>query len=93
MIRAEHPSVGVLVVSQYLELGLAMKLLGDSADGVGYLLKDRVSDVDEFVGAGAARRGGWLRDRSGHRVEAGRATAERRPARRAHAPRDGRCSS
>ena len=51
VIRAEHPSVGVLVVSQYLELGLAMKLLGDSADGVGYLLKDRVSDVNEFVGA------------------------------------------
>ena len=51
VIRADHPSVGVLVVSQYLELGLAMKLLGDSADGVGYLLKDRVSDVDEFIGA------------------------------------------
>ncbi len=51
VIRAEHPSVGVLVVSQYLELGLAMKLLGDSADGVGYLLKDRVSDVDEFIAA------------------------------------------
>lgn len=51
VIRTEHPSVGVLVVSQYLELGLAMKLLGDSADGVGYLLKDRVSDVNEFIGA------------------------------------------
>jgi DNA-binding NarL/FixJ family response regulator len=48
-IRAEHPDVGVLVLSQYLELGLAMKLLEDSADGVGYLLKDRVSDVAEFV--------------------------------------------
>lgn len=50
-IRAEHPGVGVLVLSQYLELGLAMKLLEESADGVGYLLKDRVSDVAEFVGA------------------------------------------
>ena len=50
-IRADHPTVGVLVLSQYLELGLAMKLLEDSADGVGYLLKDRVSDVAEFVGA------------------------------------------
>ena len=39
----------MLVLSQYLELGLAMKLLEDSADGVGYLLKDRVSDVAEFV--------------------------------------------
>lgn len=50
-IRADHPSVGVLVLSQYIELGLALKLLADSADGVGYLLKDRVSDVAEFVEA------------------------------------------
>lgn len=50
-IRAEHPSVGVLVLSQYVELGLAMKLLADSAEGVGYLLKDRISDVKDFVGA------------------------------------------
>jgi DNA-binding NarL/FixJ family response regulator len=39
----------VLVLSQYMELGLAMKLLADSAEGVGYLLKDRISDVEEFV--------------------------------------------
>ena len=45
------PSVGVLVLSQYVELGLALKLLADSAEGVGYLLKDRISDVDEFVAA------------------------------------------
>ena len=50
-IRARHPTVGVLVLSQYLELGLAMKLLAESADGAGYLLKDRISDVAEFVGA------------------------------------------
>ena len=50
-IRAAHPSVGVLVLSQYVELGLALKLLADSADGAGYLLKDRITDVDEFVGA------------------------------------------
>jgi DNA-binding NarL/FixJ family response regulator len=50
-IRANHPSVGVLVLSQYVELGLAMKLLADSAEGVGYLLKDRISDVDDFVAA------------------------------------------
>jgi DNA-binding NarL/FixJ family response regulator len=48
-IRAQHPSVGVLVLSQYVELGLAMKLLADSAEGVGYLLKDRISDVSDFV--------------------------------------------
>lgn len=50
-IRASHPSVGVLVLSQYVEVGLAMKLLADSAEGVGYLLKDRVGDVKEFLAA------------------------------------------
>jgi DNA-binding NarL/FixJ family response regulator len=50
-IRADHPSVGVLVLSQYVEVGLALKLLADSADGAGYLLKDRIGDVKEFVGA------------------------------------------
>jgi DNA-binding NarL/FixJ family response regulator len=50
-IRARHPSVGVLVLSQYIELGLALKLVAESADGVGYLLKDRITDVEEFVGA------------------------------------------
>jgi DNA-binding NarL/FixJ family response regulator len=50
-IRADHPGVGVLVLSQHLELGLAAQLLGESAEGAGYLLKDRVSDVDEFVAA------------------------------------------
>ena len=50
-IRARYPSVGVLVLSQYVEIGLALKLLADSAEGVGYLLKDRISDVDEFVAA------------------------------------------
>jgi DNA-binding NarL/FixJ family response regulator len=50
-IRGGHPSVGVLVLSQYVEVGLALKLLADSAEGVGYLLKDRISDVDEFVAA------------------------------------------
>jgi DNA-binding NarL/FixJ family response regulator len=50
-IRARHPSVGVLVLSQYVEVGLALKLLADSAEGAGYLLKDRVGDVREFVGA------------------------------------------
>jgi DNA-binding NarL/FixJ family response regulator len=49
VIRAEHPDVGVLVLSRYLELGLAMKLLAESADRVGYLLKDRISDVDDFI--------------------------------------------
>jgi DNA-binding NarL/FixJ family response regulator len=48
-LRAAHPGLGVLVLSQYVEVGLAMTLLADSADGVGYLLKDRISDVRDFV--------------------------------------------
>jgi DNA-binding NarL/FixJ family response regulator len=55
-IRAHHPSVGVLVLSQYVELPLAMRLLAESAEGTGYLLKDRVSNVKEF--AAAVRRVG-----------------------------------
>jgi DNA-binding NarL/FixJ family response regulator len=50
-IRARHPSVGVLVLSQYVELGLALKLVAESAEGVGYLLKDRISNVKEFLAA------------------------------------------
>jgi DNA-binding NarL/FixJ family response regulator len=55
-IRGRWPDVGVLVLSQYVGLGLAMRLLGQGPDGIGYLLKDRVTDVDEF--AGAVRRVG-----------------------------------
>ncbi len=50
-IRKTHPEVAVLVLSQYVEPGLAMKLLADSAERTGYLLKDRISDVDEFLDA------------------------------------------
>jgi DNA-binding NarL/FixJ family response regulator len=48
-IRAELPDTGVLVLSQYVEEGYALDLVGESAGGVGYLLKDRVADVDRFV--------------------------------------------
>jgi len=50
-LRARHPAMGVLVLSQYLEVGLAMKLVDESTDGAGYLLKDRISDVPEFIEA------------------------------------------
>jgi len=50
-IRENHPEVGVLVLSQYLEPAYALELLAESAEGVGYLLKDRVSDVGEFAAA------------------------------------------
>jgi len=55
-IREKHPTCGVLVLSQYVEATYAMELLAESAEGVGYLLKDRVSDVNEF--ADAVRRVG-----------------------------------
>jgi DNA-binding NarL/FixJ family response regulator len=50
-IRELYPGTGVLVLSQYVEAGYAMELLADSAEGVGYLLKDRVADVTEFTAA------------------------------------------
>jgi DNA-binding NarL/FixJ family response regulator len=50
-IREKYPGTAVLVLSQYVEPGYAMELLQESAEGVGYLLKDRVSDIDEFVSA------------------------------------------
>jgi DNA-binding NarL/FixJ family response regulator len=50
-IRAELPGVGVLVLSQYVEEGYALDLLADNAAGLGYLLKDRVADVDAFLDA------------------------------------------
>ena len=50
-IREHHRETGVLVLSQYVEAGYALELLSDSAEGVGYLLKDRISDVDEFRAA------------------------------------------
>jgi DNA-binding NarL/FixJ family response regulator len=50
-IRAEHPGVGVLVLSQYVETRQAVKLLQNAPQRVGYLLKDRVSEIAEFTDA------------------------------------------
>jgi DNA-binding NarL/FixJ family response regulator len=50
-IREHYPGTAVLVLSQYVELGLAMKLLSDSAERTGYLLKDRIGEVSDFVDA------------------------------------------
>ena len=54
--REKHPGTGVLVLSQYVEAEYALDLLSESAEGVGYLLKDRVADIGEF--AAAVRRVG-----------------------------------
>lgn len=62
-IRRELPGVGVLVLSQYVDQQYAMELLGQSAAGVGYLLKDRVAEVDRFTEAvRAVGRGGSALD-------------------------------
>jgi len=55
-IRETQPQTGVLVLSQYVEPDYALALLSETAEGVGYLLKDRVSDIAEF--AAAVRRVG-----------------------------------
>jgi DNA-binding NarL/FixJ family response regulator len=55
-IREKFPDVGVLLLSQYIEAGYALELLQENAEGVGYLLKDRVHDLHEF--ADAVRRVG-----------------------------------
>ena len=71
----------MLVLSQYVEADYALDLLAESAEGVGYLLKDRVSDVDEF--AAAVRRvgegGSALDPRSSRSSSAGGARTTRSP--------------
>lgn len=50
-LRSDHPAVGILVFSQYVETRYAAELLAGGAAGIGYLLKDRVADVSDFVEA------------------------------------------
>lgn len=50
-IKKEHPSVGVVVLSQYVEAREAVQLLTAVSGGIGYLLKDRVSDIAELIAA------------------------------------------
>jgi len=62
-IRSEHPEIGVVVLSQYSEEEYAYELLKDGAAGLGYLLKERVADVDELVRAiREVARGGSVLD-------------------------------
>jgi DNA-binding NarL/FixJ family response regulator len=48
-LRSRHPGLGVLVLSQYVRPSYAFELLADGTDGIGYLLKDRVSDLGELA--------------------------------------------
>jgi DNA-binding NarL/FixJ family response regulator len=49
-IRARHPQIGIVILSQDVETGTAARLLAQSPERLGYLLKDRVGDVEEFAG-------------------------------------------
>ena len=49
-IRVRHPGVGIVILSQEVEAGVAMRLLAESPAGLGYLLKDRVSELDDLAG-------------------------------------------
>jgi DNA-binding NarL/FixJ family response regulator len=51
LIRSQHPGIGVVVLSQYVEEDYAFELLADGVSGLGYLLKERVSQLDELVRA------------------------------------------
>ena len=48
-IRARHPGIGIVILSQHVDLGTATRVLAESPEALGYLLKDRVGDIDEFV--------------------------------------------
>jgi DNA-binding NarL/FixJ family response regulator len=62
-LRRQQPGIGVLVLSQYYEEHYAVDLIGDRAEGVGYLLKERVGDVDVFIDAvGRVAAGGSALD-------------------------------
>jgi DNA-binding NarL/FixJ family response regulator len=57
-LRRDHPDVALLVLSQYIETRYATRLLSGRCDGIGYLLKDRVADVGDFLDALARVAGG-----------------------------------
>ena len=50
-IRQRYPDVGIMILSQYVEVGIATRLLSESAAGIGYLLKDRVTNLEDFTAA------------------------------------------
>ena len=84
-IRTEHPDTGVLVLSQYVEEAYALELLSQSTERIGYLLKDRVADVDTFADAVRRVAERRLGARPRGRGAAARPPPPRGPARVAHA--------
>jgi DNA-binding NarL/FixJ family response regulator len=62
-VRRRYPEVGILILSQHVEIGVATRLLAESAAGIGYLLKDRVTDFQDFTAAlRQVARGGSVLD-------------------------------
>jgi DNA-binding NarL/FixJ family response regulator len=62
-IRSLYPEVGILILSQHVEVGVATRLLAESAAGIGYLLKDRVTNFEDFTAAlRRVARGGSVLD-------------------------------
>ena len=49
-VRARHPKIGIVILSQHVEIGVAMRALVENPEGLGYLLKDRVTDLEDFAG-------------------------------------------
>jgi len=76
-IREELPQIGVLILSQYVEEHYALQLLANGTEGVGYLLKDRVAEVDRFIDAvRSVGRGGSVLDPQVVALMLGRARAD-----------------
>ena len=62
-IRESHPGVGIVILSQHADIGVAMTLLADGAAGVGYMLKESIEDLDEFAeGVKRVAKGGSVLD-------------------------------
>ena len=82
-IKRTHPDVGVLVLSQYVEVHYAVALVEDRPRGAGYLLKDRVEDLEEFVDGVRRVAAGEVVVDPERRRAARQPRARARPARRA----------
>ena len=86
-IRARHPGMGILILSQHVEVGIAMRALVESPEGLGYLLKERVTDLEDFAGTlRHVAAGGSALDPQVV-VAPARRPARRGPAEHAHRPR------
>ena len=92
-IRARHPRDGDLILSQHVEVGIAMRVLVESPERLGYLLKDRVTDLEDFAAHAAPRGRRRLGARPADRLAAARRPARRGPAERRSRRASARCSS